>query len=567
MRLQHPREAQDPAGFCERADLFQKLAGEKVPVPGPPVLWLAPRAPHLRRPLERGTTAVLAPLPHAPLWWAGGPWRDFGAGPEAAVHAQAHAAYVPRRFEPPWRCGSMLVRPTEAPLEGDGVVQMLKVLLCKREGRLWTKPVTGGDWRECPFDLDFQLLRTEAIELLGGDRYLFLFRGPGAGAGGLDSVLFYKVVKNEFVALASERPTARGHGGEVQWQPLRGEKVAPAPLKAWLLEGCLDYVMLLAPVSRDGHQRGVDQNVHTAVHFIGTDGKEVVHHLPCSAEKLSAQRYQKHFLFAKDFDEDAGDERSSVRHDISPEYNETAGWLLDAEDASVPPLPVLLPISHSQWGGAAWSLVLARGTAEELAPSTHLRFDAAPRIWMLEEGPVLRLWATRRVDDAMKTLHQRHTLDGTSFLRHALSFSPLEGTELEVTSQDVPGAWLLWAPDLQHVARLAASGRGSGKLGFWRCGVAFSEQSQLIQASHRCALRSGAQIFADPHPVHSQPLSYHAWSRCSMPAEDARRGVLTGQPCFPTHVRGDGTFARPKDHWRHPCGREATQLPPLSSLR
>ncbi|CAE8593055.1 unnamed protein product [Polarella glacialis] len=569
MLVQLPRDAQDPAGFCARVGLLQRAAGEGVPVPGPPVLWLAPRAVQLRRPLG---PPLSQGLPHAPLWWAGEQWREFGAAPVAAAHAQAHAAYVPRRFEPPWRCGSVLLRPSEAPLEagpqevgaqegGSGVLRLLKVLLCERQGRLWTKPATGGEWSECPYEIEFHLARTEALELRGGDRYVFLFRGRGGGGGGIDSVLFYGPARNQWGPLPTARPTATGNLGEVRWQGLRGPKPAPGPLKAWVLDATADYLVLLAPVSRDGLQRGnAAQDVHSALHFLGIDGKEVVHHLPCHSAHLMVQRYDQYLLFVKDFDEDAGDEASHMRDDNLPEFANTAAWLLAVEDVAVPPMPVFLPFEHAEWTGQPWSLVLARGSVE-VSPQ-ELRLDTAPRIYLLEEGPVMRLWCTRRVDDLMDSVHHRHTLDGFEVFRHVLSFSPLLWTEIEVGGEeDLPGSWLLWSPDLRHALRIAAAGAGNGKMGVWRCGVAFAGEPERLKASQWQALKLAPASFTHSCPVESIPLGRGAgWLGPSLPAEDARRSRVTGLPCFPALVQSDS-------YELHPCGRDAAHLPPLMVLR
>mmetsp|Transcript_64618 Transcript_64618/g.114941 ORF Transcript_64618/g.114941 Transcript_64618/m.114941 type:complete len:556 (-) Transcript_64618:113-1780(-) len=555
MLVHLPQHAQDPAGFCARTELLQRVAGEDVPVPGPPVLWLSPRA------AQQGH-----PLPYAPLWWADG-WRDFGPLP-AATHAQAHLSYVPRRFEPPWRCGSVLLRAADASLEAgpsSRVVQLLKVLLCEVDGNLWSKPATGGEWRECPFNLDFQLARTEAFEVMGGQRYVFFFRSMGSAGGGSDSVLIYHVGRNEWTLPSSSRPTASAHQGEVRWETLRGPKPSPAPLKAWLLEANLDYIVLLAPVASDGMQRD-KQDDHAVVHFLDCDGQVVSHHLPCSIGRLSVQRYSNYMLFVK-ADEVGKESNSSVLHE-----EKTAGWLWAVSDVAVPPLPVMLP-DGPEWSHRAWSMVLARGLAQEFSAAPNLQLDTAPRLYLLEEEPSIRLWASRRVDDILETLHQQHSLDGSRFFRHVLSFSPVPGSELLVEASSngedaSSGTWLLWSPDLQHSARvLPAEANRKGKLGFWRCSVTFSDPLVLMQSSQPTALRSFAVDSVEPHYVDSRPMGFKGWLGGGLPAEDARVGPVTGQPCFPTWVRNEGNFDRPDDYWLHPLGQGVMQLPPMSSLR
>ncbi|CAJ1448960.1 unnamed protein product, partial [Effrenium voratum] len=128
---------QDPAGFCARADLLQRAAGASFGVSSPPVLWVAGSGPSSDAAIE------------LPIWWAGGAWHQFAQ--------KAPVAYTPRKFEPCWRRGSVLSHPAPSPIEAgpgeiaalpeSGVMQVMKVLLCQRGGRLWSKPLLGGEWR------------------------------------------------------------------------------------------------------------------------------------------------------------------------------------------------------------------------------------------------------------------------------------------------------------------------------------------------------------------------------------------------------------------------------------
>ncbi|CAJ1388863.1 unnamed protein product, partial [Effrenium voratum] len=84
-----------------------------------------------------------------------------------------------------------------AALPESGVMQVMKVLLCQRGGRLWSKPLLGGEWRECPFDLHCDFRRIKVLELLGGQRYLFLFHSVQGVPAGLDTVLIFEVSRNQ----------------------------------------------------------------------------------------------------------------------------------------------------------------------------------------------------------------------------------------------------------------------------------------------------------------------------------------------------------------------------------
>ena len=120
--------SQDPAGFCARADLLQRLAGSVLDLACPPVLWVS-------NGIQEGRA------PDTPLWWAGGAWHHF---PKVT-------AYVPRTFEPSWhsvlsqplRC----LEPAPGELKPSGeVFQVHRVLLCGRTEGLWSRPSCGGAW-------------------------------------------------------------------------------------------------------------------------------------------------------------------------------------------------------------------------------------------------------------------------------------------------------------------------------------------------------------------------------------------------------------------------------------
>ncbi|CAE6930095.1 unnamed protein product [Symbiodinium sp. CCMP2592] len=231
--------AQDPAGFSTSADFIQRAAGSSLAVASPPLLWLSKAAK--LRPFDQA-------VPAEPLWWAGGAWHKFN------THRNKAPAYVPRRFEPIWRCGSVLSCPSPSPIEagpgevcappgGSEVSQLLKVLLCGRDGQLWSKPVVGGQWCPCPYGVHVNMSRIKAFELLGGDRYIFFFQdGHGGICAGPDTVLMYDLQRNKWSPPTSARATRGGHQEEVHWQPLCAAQ-SGEPLKAWILEASMDYVL------------------------------------------------------------------------------------------------------------------------------------------------------------------------------------------------------------------------------------------------------------------------------------------------------------------------------------
>eukprot|EP00439_Symbiodinium_sp_Y106_P011738 s8868_g1.t2 len=287
-----------------------------------------------------------------------------------------------------------------APPGGSEVSQLLKVLLCGRDGQLWSKPVVGGQWCPCPYGVHVNMSRIKAFELLGGDRYVFFFQdGHGGICAGPDAVLMYDLQRNKWSPPTSARATRGGHQEEVHWQPLCAAQ-SGEPLKddarveklcAWILEASMDYVVLLAPVTRDGFQRGCHQEGHTALYFISHTGQELVHHLPCDLWRMTVQRYNDYVLFVKDFGDEALD-----FPDYPSDHPFTAGWLLAADDWTASPMAVTLPTDHPDWGGSAWSLVIARGALEE---TPDRRLDMAPRIYLIEEDAGLRIWVTRRIGE------------------------------------------------------------------------------------------------------------------------------------------------------------------------
>eukprot|EP00747_Dinoflagellata_sp_TGD_P222823 gnl/TRDRNA2_/TRDRNA2_94501_c0_seq1.p1 gnl/TRDRNA2_/TRDRNA2_94501_c0~~gnl/TRDRNA2_/TRDRNA2_94501_c0_seq1.p1 ORF type:complete len:620 (+),score=81.02 gnl/TRDRNA2_/TRDRNA2_94501_c0_seq1:96-1862(+) len=575
-----PQDARDPAQYCTwLAGIQQAVGGGDIPVPGPPVLWLVPPT-HLRR----GKGPLPAPV-YTPLWWVAGEWREF---PDCshAPHAQAHAAYTPRRFEPMNKAGLLRVvsEPAEAgPEDGHqrpygsrpvGVVSVLRMLLCERDGMLWGRPRMGAEWRRCPYRFEFQLALTEAFEVSGGDKYIFLFRSRASGVRCLDSVVLFDLRRNEWrLPVGPTRAAPGGHIGEplVPWQRVEQAQPAAQPMRAWLLESSADYLVLLAPVSRDGVQRGVD-DVHSAVHFFGFDGEVVSHHMACRAMRLSAQRYDKHILFAKDFDEhnenwnpDLQEDQlgTYLNNDWHHSYRQVAGWLLSAENVSVPPMPVHLPSPEEGWNSdASWSMVLARGNLEELAPSYALRLDTAPRIYLLEAGSHLRIWASRRVDDATDVLYQRHLLDGPDLVRHALSFSLMQQEVLEIDSNDDFGPWNLWSPDLRHLGHVGPD----NIFGYYRCGIAFTGDPTDLRALHTRAYHAAAEAVSKVSAVDALCIGAR-WEGHELPAEDARNGAIAlGLPCYPALRINEGTFHRTEDHWVHPIGRDPAQHVPLQLL-
>lgn len=587
-----PWDAPDPASFCARSAALSQALGGDMPTTTSPVFWLTSPM-HLQR--ARGPPPV---LPHVPLWWAGEEWHEF---PEAdwAPHAQAHSAYAPRRFEPPRHSGGLLRVvniPGEAgPEDGHalpcgstpaGVVCALRVLLCEREGKLWARPRMNGEWRVCPYDFDFYLARTEAFEVNSGDQYVFLFRTRSAGPGSLATVLSYDLRKNEWLPpVGATRSKAWGQAGEapVRWRPVdaprgRTSGVRPrgAPLRAWLLESTPEYLVVLASVSRDGVQRGLasTDDEHSAVHFLGRDGEVVSHHLACNSTRLTAQRYDEHFLFAKDCDEHPADQPDACMDDNwHPLYPRVAGWLLSTVDVSVPPFPLHLPDATAGWGGAAasWSLAISRGCLEDMAAQHHLKLDTAPRAFLLEsvDGSHMRVWASRRIDDAAHTVYDRRTFDGQQMLRHALTFEALRQTELEIEESPESAAFAMWTPDLRHAARVGPE----GKLAFWRCGVSFAgahngfkttKRRAQVAATHDVSQISSVEVF----PRRTNAKGGHGWEVVGLPAIDARHQALVlGLPNFPAMRWGDPTFERLESRWNHPIGRDAAQHVPTEIYR
>lgn len=584
-----PFEAEDPATYCTRSGVLQRSVGADFPVACPPVLWLAPRTVHLRASRE----GLPEELPHAPLWWTGGCWRELQSD---GGHAHAPSAYAPRRFEPPWRAGGGgLVRVTEClPLEdpgplqdafGDGnptVLRVLNLLLSSPDGQtLWARRAVGGAWSRFPVDLPaFALRRTDAFEVAGGERYLLLLRGGGT-AGALDTVLLFDASRSEWLPpLPPTRPAGAGNTGEppVRWRPVRAAAGPGLWAQAWLLESSPDYVLLLAPVCRDGMQRIAADDPHSALHFVGQGGEVVSHHLACRASNLTAQRYDQFMVFVKDPHEHMpGREAACLDDEWHPSYTAISGWVLDVNDVSVPPLPAILPdemLRSPQT--SSWSLVLARGSLQELVTDSRLQQDMAPRLYLLEDGPMLRLWATRRVDEAFHAVFENHTFEGRRLVRSVLEFAPLGHSEVEIGG--VGGAWLLWSGDVRHTARLARAGPGGGRLAFWRCAVHFADAAASLRTMRPHATAAAAQAMpvragvcapsagASPAQLLAHPGDF-GWEACWDPSQNARNGaVVTGLPCFPTLRFEEGCFGRPEDFWQHPVSRDAVLLPPLTTF-
>jgi hypothetical protein len=271
------------------------------------------------------------------------------------------------------------------------------------------------------------------------------------------------------------------------------------------------------------------------------------------------QRYKDHILLAKDFEEHPPDQADSCLDDNRlPSYEGIAGWLLSAEDVAVPPLTVNLPSVEQGWSAAAcsWSLVLARGSVEELAATRALRLDTLPRLYLLEAGTSLRLWVSRRVDDSYDTVFRRVTLDGTELVRHSLVFEEMPQSALELYDTDAHGAWALWSPDLLHAARVGSTSR---KLLFWRCAFTFVDAQQELKASVPEAYRMATEARPWCSPVEMLPQNL-GWRRCGLSAEDvAGPFIMSGLPNFPTIRWQEGSFNRPEDHWLHPVARDPAQ--------
>jgi len=324
------------------------------------------------------------------------------------------------------------------------------------------------------------------------------------------------------------------------------------------------------------------EDPHSAVHFIGHNGEVVSHHMACRPALLTLQRYDGHMLFVKDAEEHStGRLDACFDDDWHPSYPPVVGWLLSATDVAMPPQTIYLPDTSRGWvnGDAIWSVALARGNTEELVDRWHLRHDTAPRLYLLEVGSAVRLWASRRVDEAFDTLYHRHTLDGLQLLRHSLSFDLVEQSCLEPQALGGEGAgraWLLWSPDLRHAAQVA-SGRdpGSGRLTFWRCAVSFSGEGRALRAQRSRAYVSAAEVTPKISPTEVLALGRkmweshpNAWEAHGWPQEDARAtGVLSGLPCFPMVRRQEGTLDRPQDWWMHPSGRDPALHVPITALR
>eukprot|EP00928_Gymnodinium_smaydae_P029745 TRINITY_DN22315_c0_g1_i1.p1 TRINITY_DN22315_c0_g1~~TRINITY_DN22315_c0_g1_i1.p1 ORF type:complete len:598 (+),score=89.37 TRINITY_DN22315_c0_g1_i1:47-1840(+) len=586
-----PGVAADPRALCEWLAAVQGGLRQDALAPGPPVLWMAPLPAQYARARDRiGDGSSRGPeLLLQPLWWAGSEWHelpDIGTSP----HAVTQAAYAPRQYEPVWHRGGGLLRLTEDPLEvGPGhegitdhggfqvgaqqphsVMRVLRLVLCHADGRLWARPQVGGHWELCPYELsDIQLVRTEAFEVCGGDRYVLLLRGAGARSVAGSFVVCFDVKKNSwFCPIGASRAVGGRHCGEppVRWRPVEARaSSAKAPLIACILEASSKWLTLISRVSRDGVQRSGAEDVHTAIHFLGCDGEVVTHHLACGMDRLTAQRYDDYVAIIKDVGEHPWRESACMDDNWQASDGLVAGWLLSMEDVAIPPLEIHLPSHHECWsgGGCDWSVVLSRGC---LAGAT---VDAAPRLYMLEIGDaVLRLWVSRRVDDAFGTRYQEHTLDGVRHVRHALSFDPLPHTELTLPERSEPevssvGSLALWSPDLRHAVRA-----GGPRLRFWRCALAFAgpgtaDPRASAPRAHAAALMEKAVVStAELMPMRP------SWHGLGAPADICRGGsVVDGLPCFPTLRWGEASFQCPEDRWHQHIGRDAAQVPSSATLR
>jgi len=551
-----PQHAADPVEYCQRsADLFCATGGLAPPQCSAAV-WLAPSV--RKRPTPSSADAQ-------PIWWMRGTWHTLpGPGP--------HPTYTPRRFEPQNRGG--LLRFTESPMEAgpeeghqkqysgtsSGVVRLLGVLMCERDGALWARPQIGSEWRECPFAIaGLNLAKAKAFELCEGEKYVVLFPSSDTCEHGLSQVLLFDARLNRWSPPAGASRGGAGAGRPpVEFRPVPGGAAKPAPLHAWLIESTPQYVLLIAPVSRDGAQRG-STGAHSALHFIGLDAEVVSHHLHCNPERLTVQRYADHFLFAKDADVHPAERPDDcLDDDWQPDYPSIAGWLLAVENVAVPPLEILLPADRLTWGQSPtdWSLGMARGAVEELAQSHHQKYDAHPRLYLMD--PEFRLWASRRVDDAFDTLYQRTTFDGPQLVRHGLSFELIE--QDEVVGPE--GNWDLWSLDLMWAARIGTRG-ANARLCFWQCPVAFDTDITEARSLHNVAYNSMMTTVPNVSAVEASAVP-GAWVGSALPADLANPQVASGLPCYPAHHWHEGDFHHTDDVWRHPVGRDAAQLCPSS---
>mmetsp|Transcript_55008 Transcript_55008/g.131106 ORF Transcript_55008/g.131106 Transcript_55008/m.131106 type:complete len:611 (-) Transcript_55008:46-1878(-) len=604
MALTLPPHSQTPAGYCQATAALQAAIGEEVRVPGPAVLWLTPSA-HLLQESASKQGPESERLPPPQVWWAGDGWRHL----PTSDNPEEGSAYIPERISPQ-QLETGLLKAVPAPLEpgpehGEArpyssghtdVVCVLQVLLCMRGTELWARRRYGAgtSWQRCPFSVKGQLDETQAFEIQHGDRYLFLFNS--GAAGGVSQVLAYDAVKNLWeYPVSPTRPLLHGHAGAppVQWRPVKKQSAADAaltschvPMQAWLLEASADYLLFLAPVCRDGRQSSdMVEDAHAAVHFIGNSGEVVSHHLTCAALDLTVQRYDDYFLFAKDCNHRSHADNSDrvFDNDFCQEDDvHTIGWLLSSADVALPPLPVMLPAAKDgfELPGSDWCLVLARGCQSE-DPASHrtLWHDSGHRLVLLQlehhrqtsadddEAPYfrLRLWTSRRADDDFNSIHHEHSLDGSHFVREALTLYPLPDSEIEVdaTEDDMnsrPVPWSIWSPDLHHIARV--SSRESMQLGYWRCGVLYEGNFVPAASTSRQASTHAVKTLRAVSASTSHALP-HGWGACVAPAQHANGGViLSGMPIFPVLRWGEASFDRPEDRWLHPVGRDASQPAP-----
>lgn len=564
-----PYDAEDPASFSSRLSLLQRAFANDVFLPGPPVVWLVDR--YALADVEQQEGLSDAKSGNA-LWWAGGAWRHVPL-PEDDLKVSAFASVV---YNPDWRHSSLLhplpcpgeALPdgTRAPADGSGVAQFLKVLVCNHQDGLWAKQDVGGAWSCCPFLLPEEYETVEAFEIENGDRY-YLVLVPEGGLGQEVTLLHYDVRRGQWLpAVGPARVLPYGHEGAPA-EPWRATAtslngIGPSlPTKGWILECSATGMVLLTAVGVDGVQYGTEEDVHAAIHFIGDGGQVISHHLPCSAYQLTIHRYDSYVLFVKESPD--GEEGLAEEGDVA----EVAAWLLSVDDVAVPPMPVVLPSPEEGWWGGAWSIVLVRGSLQDSDLMSQLGLDMAPRLYLLEDGPFLRLWASRRVDEGLQELVEIQDFDGRHIIRHALSFQPLEHTVVEVGEEESSCGWLLWSGDLRHAARIQGPG---ASLQFSRCGMSYEGKLKPFASVSKVAYAAPAEAQLDYSNIQAMGLEKGLWSPKSnwLPAEDARSNLLiTGLPAFPVMRRAEGNFERPEDEWLHPIGATPEQIPPISLLR
>mmetsp|Transcript_5419 Transcript_5419/g.13139 ORF Transcript_5419/g.13139 Transcript_5419/m.13139 type:complete len:549 (-) Transcript_5419:117-1763(-) len=539
-----------------------------------PPLWLAPSV-HLGIQEDED-------IQQKALWWDLQGWQEV-----SEEDAEDGIPRPARELEMNMGLLNLVEDPTEPlPEHGEtrpysskssGVYSVLQVLACQHNDGLWGRRRYGpaSQWTRCPYDISGILEGSQAFEMAAGERYVFVFN-----TGQVSEVVMFDASRNVWQwPVGPTRPNLQGHAGVAPqpWRPVT--KPPPAdnkPLKGWLLEATGDSLMLMAPVSRDGRQRGL-QDPHVAVHFLGSEGQVVSHQIACSAYQLTVQRYGCYILFVKDANHQSHAiyRDGALNDDFDEEAAHVVAWLLSALDVSLPPLPVLLPAVGTGFDreSSVWSLVMYKNRfLEDLSASGSesdgLRLHLAELQKVRTEGEgeegaeevfdslVVRLWVSRQIDIGVNDVHFEHSFDGNRFVRHALSFTAVCQQDIQ-TSQALPMS--LWSTDLCHIMRVTPE----HKLSVWQCPA--WDSSRLIPASttQMTEQTHAVQTVSSMSGVNSHALP-NGWGRCTAPAQAT--SLVTGIPCYPAARWGESSFERPEDLWLHPIGRDAGQHAPLSVL-